>query len=131
MLEGISQNPDGNVNKSERVAPPQGELRRIETFEISRETFSDEGETFYLGPEARITIQKSDDSPTGLEIYSPFAENRHTPLKPGLNYIGRSQDCDVVINVPTVSRYHLEAVLDVDKIYVTDNDSKNGTRVEL
>lgn len=131
MPEGLSPNPEQSINHSEKVAPPQGELRRIETYEINRETFGDEGETFYLGPEARITIQKSEDSPTGLEIYSPFAENHHTPLKPGLNYIGRSPDCDVVINIPTVSRYHLEAVLDVDKIYVTDNDSTNGTRVEL
>lgn len=129
MSEGIKHNPNQHSG-AERVAPPSGELRRIETYKITRETLDPEGETFYLGPEARITIQRSEESPTGLEIYSPFAANRNTPLKPGLNYIGRAENCDVVINVPTVSRYHLEVNLQEETMYVTDNDSINGTRIE-
>lgn len=131
MPEGIGYNPESKPATGEKLAPASGELRRIETFEITRETLTPDGETFYLGPEARITIQMSKDSPTGLEVYSPFAENRNTPLRPGLNYIGRAENCDVVIDVPTVSRYHLEINLQEETMYVTDNDSTNGTRVEL
>jgi hypothetical protein len=118
-------------SRSEKLAPSTGELRRIETFEIERENFGDDGETFYLGPEARITIQRSQDSPTGLEVYSPFAEEKNTPLKPGLNTVGRRETSDVVINVATVSRDHLSITVDLERVYVTDIDTTNGTRVEL
>lgn len=43
--------------------------------------------------------------------------------------IGRSSECDVVINDPYVGRTHLQLVVDNGKYYCVDLNSKNGTFV--
>ena len=42
--------------------------------------------------------------------------------------IGRHPDCDIVVNDPTVSRYHAEMVQGTDgRFYLTDRASASGT----
>jgi predicted component of type VI protein secretion system len=42
--------------------------------------------------------------------------------------IGRHPDCDIVVNEPTVSRYHAEMVQGSDgRFYLTDRTSASGT----
>jgi DNA-binding winged helix-turn-helix (wHTH) protein len=55
-------------------------------------------------------------------------EQRHL-LYRGENVIGRSQDCDVILSGPTVSRHHAVITIDGDTISIEDRDSRNGTYV--
>ncbi len=131
MNEGLHYQP---TPEKKRVAPVQGELLRLDgsrPFEITRETLAKGGETFYLGSEARITIQYDKKSPSGLTIYSPFASEKYTDIKSGLNWVGKSQSCDVIIDSEEVSDFHLSIRFEPDVIYVDDNESEHGTRVEL
>jgi predicted component of type VI protein secretion system len=41
--------------------------------------------------------------------------------------IGRNNDCDIVLDYPTVSRKHLKVTMEKGKIYITDLKSANGT----
>ena len=45
--------------------------------------------------------------------------------------IGRDESCDLVIDHPTVSRIHAQAIVGEDGLLVTDLGSKNGTAVNL
>jgi len=40
--------------------------------------------------------------------------------------LGRSSDCDIVLNHPTVSRHHCVISLEGDAYYISDNNSMNG-----
>ncbi len=50
-------------------------------------------------------------------------------LSMGLTRIGRSRSNDIVINHPSVSRFHAEAEYHQGRIYLRDLDSTNGTQV--
>lgn len=131
MNEGLHYQPSPEKKK---IAPIQGELMRLDgsrPYEITRETLARGGETFYLGSEARISIQYDKKSQSGLTVYSPYASEKYTDIKPGLNWVGKSPDCDVIINAEEVSDFHLSIRLEPDVMYVDDNESENGTRVEL
>ena len=43
--------------------------------------------------------------------------------------IGRSEDCDIVLNHPSVSKLHAKLFSKEKKIFLTDSESYNGTRV--
>lgn len=55
--------------------------------------------------------------------------NRILELHLGNNRVGRDDDCEFVIDHPTVSTLHCELHLTADGIYVHDCDSTNGTFV--
>lgn len=44
--------------------------------------------------------------------------------------IGRDDDCDLIIQDKSISRKHLRIDIDIDKFYVTDMGSSNGTFVD-
>lgn len=48
-------------------------------------------------------------------------------LYAGENSVGRSPDCHVVLNEPTVSRRHAAIVIEGESIYLEDRGSTNGT----
>jgi pSer/pThr/pTyr-binding forkhead associated (FHA) protein len=48
-------------------------------------------------------------------------------LRPGTNVIGRSTECDVVLDDPVVSARHCEIVLEENGVLVRDLNSTNGT----
>jgi len=50
-------------------------------------------------------------------------------LVPGDNVIGRDADCDVHLNLPSVSRQHVRLVADDPHFTISDLDSANGTKI--
>jgi len=47
----------------------------------------------------------------------------------GENQIGRESDCQVHLNLPSISRYHVCLLVDDSHFTITDLDSANGTKV--
>ena len=54
---------------------------------------------------------------------------RRVPLEDETVTVGRQDDCDVVLDDPTVSRHHAEVRRSGDGFEVVDLGSRNGTRV--
>lgn len=52
------------------------------------------------------------------------------PLFPGTHLVGRSQEADVMLRHPSVSRRHAQIVVDGEGVQVEDLGSTNGTRVD-
>jgi DNA-binding NarL/FixJ family response regulator len=52
------------------------------------------------------------------------------PLENGVSIIGRSEDCDFVVNHPSVSRRHAKVVVANGRARVTDLGSRNGTSLD-
>jgi pSer/pThr/pTyr-binding forkhead associated (FHA) protein len=50
-------------------------------------------------------------------------------LRPGVNTVGRSPDCDFVIDHPTISLIHCELILSTDGVILRDCNSTNGSFV--
>jgi hypothetical protein len=50
-------------------------------------------------------------------------------LRHGLTTLGRSEDCEVTIEDPLVSRRHAQIVVDGEEVRVVDLGSRNGVRV--
>jgi DNA-binding winged helix-turn-helix (wHTH) protein len=50
-------------------------------------------------------------------------------LYEGENWVGRSPDCHIVLNEPTVSRRHAVVVIKGEKVFLEDRGSTNGTYV--
>ena len=44
--------------------------------------------------------------------------------------LGRDATCEIIIDHPSVSRFHARLSVAADVLTVEDNDSKNGTRVD-
>lgn len=56
-------------------------------------------------------------------------EGQRHLLYEGENLVGRSPDCRVVLNEPTVSRRHAVIIISGDTIVLEDRGSRNGTHV--
>ena len=56
-----------------------------------------------------------------------FFENK---FKNNVLVIGREDECDLIIQDRSISRKHLRIEVDIDKFYVTDMGSSNGTFVD-
>jgi DNA-binding winged helix-turn-helix (wHTH) protein len=54
-------------------------------------------------------------------------DNRSFRLRPGENVVGRQPGCDVVLDVPGVSRRHASITVKPDGVRLMDLGSKNGT----
>jgi len=54
---------------------------------------------------------------------------REFAVKPGESTVGRSPECDIVLDVAAVSRHHATLVQQADRYFVRDNGSRNGTFV--
>ena len=50
-------------------------------------------------------------------------------LRPGTNVLGRSTECDVVLDDPAVSARHCEIVLEENRVLIRDLNSTNGTYI--
>ncbi len=55
--------------------------------------------------------------------------NKTVELKPGENIVGRTEECDVVLDEPSISRKHAVIRLEAGKVFVKDAGSKNKTFV--
>jgi DNA-binding winged helix-turn-helix (wHTH) protein len=65
-----------------------------------------------------------DETPAGPWL---FLGSTRFPLEKGENVLGRDPDCEVVIDLPTVSRRHARIRVEADAARVEDLESKNGT----
>lgn len=64
-----------------------------------------------------------------LTIVQGGQTGKRFDLQQGDSVVGRSPDCDVVLDVAAVSRRHAVVTTDGDLIFVRDNGSRNGTFV--
>jgi pSer/pThr/pTyr-binding forkhead associated (FHA) protein len=62
-----------------------------------------------------------------LEIKHSAQGKQSFALKPGENLIGRSPECEIVINDPSVSRRHAALVVQAGRILLKDLGSRNHT----
>jgi pSer/pThr/pTyr-binding forkhead associated (FHA) protein len=101
---------------------PESEGSRLETVSLSKET----GSTINLGKNGPgIDIIPDPETESGLRAVDSFGAEH--PLHEGANYIGRSNECDIVINVPNVSRKHAVIRVAEHEYHISDLDSLNGT----
>jgi pSer/pThr/pTyr-binding forkhead associated (FHA) protein len=56
-------------------------------------------------------------------------EDQALELRPGVNRVGRSPDCDFSIDHPTISTTHCELILSADGVILRDCNSTNGSFV--
>jgi DNA-binding winged helix-turn-helix (wHTH) protein len=74
-------------------------------------------------------VQTSDSEPVPLPVAALRCNGQRHLLYEGENLVGRSLDCRVVLNEPTVSRHHAAIIISGDTIVVEDRGSTNGTFV--
>lgn len=110
---------NGTMVNNEKLAPYQ--KRYLQT--------SDE---VLLAPGSGVSLKIVADE--NKEVYAPKSDTSHTSLRSLLAkkssiLIGRSNECDVVLNDNTVSRKHAKVYLQNNEIFVEDLQSANGTFV--
>lgn len=64
-----------------------------------------------------------------LVVFRKNGSKREFPLSVGKTTIGRKQDCDIRIPVASVSRHHVEILVEEDGVTIRDLNSSNGTTV--
>ena len=73
-------------------------------------------------------IQLTKSGIVEIKIYKSYKETKISEDKKIIN-IGRAKDNDIVIELPTVSRYHARIIKEGKKLYIEDLGSTNGTFV--
>jgi DNA-binding winged helix-turn-helix (wHTH) protein len=74
-------------------------------------------------------VQTSDSAPIPVAAAILRCGGQRHVLYEGENLVGRSPDCHVVLNEPTVSRHHAVILISGDDIAVEDRGSRNGTHL--
>lgn len=64
-----------------------------------------------------------------IRILSGPQAGQVIPLQEGLNVLGRSQNCDITIVSPSVSKQHAQIEVKNSNLIITDMGSRNGTFV--
>jgi len=67
--------------------------------------------------------------PIVLTAFSKSAPVTSFNLQSGVNSVGRSPDCEIIIHHRSVSRRHATITVEGDRVIVTDLNSRNGTFV--
>lgn len=67
---------------------------------------------------------------TKLYIMSGQDKGLSFDLQNGINYLGRSPDCDIPVNDESISREHLKIVKEGNRYFIEDLKSANGTYVD-
>ncbi len=65
-----------------------------------------------------------------LEIRHSAQGNQPFSLKPGENRIGRSPECEIIVNDPSLSRRHAALIVQSGRVLLKDLGSKNHTFVD-
>jgi len=86
----------------------------------------DFGHTMVYSPDR--DVRRLDPEPAAARALL-VGEGRRSPLPGDRAVLGRSRDCDVVVNDPNVSRRHAEVRRDGPAWIVTDLGSTNGVKV--
>jgi two-component system, NtrC family, response regulator AtoC len=81
----------------------------------------------------RTLIDDRDDSSLKTELWLTVVEQRESRMMPmpesGELSIGRAEDCDIILDNPSVSRRHAVLRIVSGAVSVKDMDSANGTRI--
>lgn len=93
-----------------------------------REAVAEHGQTMVYSPD-RAPRKLDTPPPTASERALLVGEGRRTVLSGERLVIGRSKDCDLVLDDPNVSRRHLELRRDPAGWVVVDLGSTNGIKV--
>jgi hypothetical protein len=64
-----------------------------------------------------------------LDVWLRNGQHKSIPLRDGFTIIGRAPAADLVLDDPSVSRYHARIEIQGRRVDVRDLDSTNGTRV--
>jgi DNA-binding winged helix-turn-helix (wHTH) protein len=67
------------------------------------------------------------DDPVTRSSFEVVVEGRRYPLIEGENVLGRADDCEVSLELASISRHHAVITVDGDRITLRDLRSKNGT----
>jgi pSer/pThr/pTyr-binding forkhead associated (FHA) protein len=65
-----------------------------------------------------------------LEIKRSAQDGQTFSLKPGENLVGRSPECEIIVNDPSLSRRHAALIVQSGKVLLKDLGSKNHTFVD-
>ncbi|MGH7600188.1 MAG: FHA domain-containing protein [bacterium] len=65
-----------------------------------------------------------------LEIGHSTPGSQTFSLKPGENLVGRSPECEIIVNDPSISRRHAALILQAGRVFLKDLGSKNHTFVD-
>ncbi len=81
----------------------------------------------------RTLIDDRDDSSLKTELWLTVVEQKESRMMPmpesGELTIGRAEDCDIILDNPSVSRNHAVLKIANGAVTVKDMDSANGTRI--
>ena len=64
-----------------------------------------------------------------FRVLKGLSFGKEFPLVPGTSVMGRSSDCEIVLEVPSVSRRHAKVTVNGDRVVIDDMGSRNGTFV--
>src|SRR5574341_50050 len=67
--------------------------------------------------------------PARLVVQAPGGQRHDFPLEKPATTIGRTQDCDLVLDYPYISRRHARIERNREEYTVVDGGSTNGTHV--
>jgi DNA-binding winged helix-turn-helix (wHTH) protein len=70
-------------------------------------------------------VQRTDQA--AKSSFQLVVGERRYPLKEGQNVVGRADDCEVSLELPSISRHHAVITVDGNRITLRDLRSKNGT----
>lgn len=76
---------------------------------------------------ADVRLEEPEAPPVRYELVGRAG---HFIIRDGTHTIGRASDCDIRIDVRSISRHHARLIVTGDRAIVEDLGSKNGTRVE-
>jgi hypothetical protein len=78
---------------------------------------------------AAVAAATAPDGPTVQEVASLTVDGERHPIDKRVTVIGRSQDCDIQLADPNVSRRHAEVRQEEDAFWIVDLGSTNGMEV--
>jgi hypothetical protein len=114
--------------QAQQVALPEEERAEAPADVHAAPSEGDFGHTMvYSATRAARRLEPEQPAPAGQALL--VGEGRRTPLAGGRAVLGRSRECEIVLDDPNVSRRHAEVVLDGGSWWLLDLGSTNGVKV--
>lgn len=119
------------VNETDRYCPMCG-YKAVEDYNPKFDDFSDEQYTQRMIPASYINMSDNKEIKVELNFIIPDIKYEFSiSTKESKLYIGTSPNCAIVVKRKFVSRFHAMLTYDFNtkKLYISDNNSTNGTYV--